>query len=468
MENDRIDDQATLSVQEPSDLERIAVRIRELLQDDMAAEAVTRFFRLRPPDQADVMAQMPRELQAELLSWLTPGVLGEIIEELEPEEAVELSQDLETQKLSQVLDEAAPEVAADVLRGLPEEVAARALNEMREAGDVTPLLLYEDDDAGGRMSPEFITLAEGMTVAEALAYVQRLAQDLDPSDVAHIFVLDQDDVLKGEVGLGQLVLARAYQRISLIMDTHVISVPAETDQEQCARLMERYDLRNLAVVDEDGKLVGVLRLEDMINVFEGEATEDMYRMIGVGGEERALGPFLHAVRGRLPWLCLNLGTAILAGLVITLFQSTLVQAVALAAFLPVIAGQGGIAGTQTLTLIVRSLALGEISPANARRLLVKEVGLGLVHGLALGVLIGVIALVWRGSGYLALVVAVSMVLNMAVAAVSGVLVPFGLKALRIDPALASAVVVTTVTDVVGFLVYLGLAAAAIGLITGSL
>ena len=232
--------------------------------------------------------------------------------------------------------------------------------------------------------------------------------------------------------------------------------------------MERYDIRRLPVVDSENKLVGVLILEDMIGVFEDEATEDMYRMIGVHRREEALGPFWRSVRNRLPWLCVNLGTAVLAGLVITMFQSTLGQVVALAAFLPVIAGQGGIAGTQTLTLIVRSLALGEIGSGSTRRLLAKEVGLGLVHGAVLGVMVGVITLAWKGSEYLALVVGLAMVSNMIVAGISGVLVPLGLRALRIDPALASAVAVTTMTDVIGFLIYLGLATLAIGLITRSL
>ena len=232
--------------------------------------------------------------------------------------------------------------------------------------------------------------------------------------------------------------------------------------------MERYNLRNLAVVDDEGKLVGVLKIEDMIDVFEDEATEDMYKMIGVGEGERVLGPFWLSVRSRLPWLCVNLGTALLAGLVVTLFKSTIDKAVVLAAFLPVIAGQGGIAGTQTLTLIVRSMALGEISSANARRLLAKELGLGLVHGAVLGVLVGAIVLAWAGSNeYLALVVGLAMFSNMIVAGISGVVVPFSLRALRIDPALASAVAVTTLTDVVGFLIYLGLASLAIGLITTS-
>ena len=468
MDEDRTTQDEGFSVREPADLDRVAKRFSELLVQDMAPEAVTRFSRLQPADQADVMALLTRENQAQLLSLLTPKGLGTIIEELEPAEAVELSQDLDPEQLPRVLDETSPDVAADVLRGLPEEVATKTLKAMEEAEDITPLLEYEDDDAGGLMTPEFIALREGMTVSQAMSFVRRWAQDRDPTDVSHLFVVDTNGVLKGGISLAQLVLAKPYQRISLLMRTEVISVPPETDQEQCARLMERYNLRNLPVVDDAGVLVGALKIENMIDVFEHEATEDMYRMIGVGQEEKALGPFWRSVRSRLPWLCVNLGSVVLAGLVITLFESTLLRAVALAAFLPVVAGQGGIAGTQTLTLIVRSLALGEISSRNARRLVAKEFGLGLVHGIALGVLAGLIALVWKGSEYLALVVALAMAANLVVATVSGVVVPLGLKALRIDPALASAVAVTTVTDVVGFLVYLGLATLAIGKITGSL
>ena len=468
MEEGRTTESVEPLLPEHEDLDQIATWVRELLERGMGAEAVTRLMRLRPPDQADVMARLTAEAQADLLGWLTPNAVGSIIEELDAKDAVELSQRMEPEQLSQVLDAASPDAAADVLRGLPEEMATRTLEKMEQAEDVAPLMEYEDDDAGGLMTPEFIALRDTMTVIQAMAFVRRWAEDLDPEDLSYLFVVDSGDVLNGVISLAQLVLANPYQRISLLMDPDVISVPAETDQEQCARLIERYNLRNLPVVDDDGKLVGVLKVEDMIDVFDDEATEDMYRMFGVAEEERALGPFWRSVRGRLPWLCVNLGTAILAGLVIMRFESTLERALVLAAFLPVIAGQGGIAGTQTLTIIVRSLALGEIGPGSARRLLTKEVGLGLVHGIALGVLVGVVALVWQRSGYLALVVALAMVSNLVIAGIGGVLVPLGFRALRIDPALASAVAVTTVTDVFGFLVYLGLATLAIGLITASL
>ena len=442
--------------------------IGQLLESALPSEAVTRLTRLRPPDQAQVMAQLSQGLQAELLNLLSSDNLSAIIEELERSDAVELSQSLRPEQLPEVLDQARPDVAADVLRDLPEDIAAQILNQMKAAEEVAPLLEYEDDDAGGLMTPEFVALRDSMTVSQAMGFVRRWAEELRPEDISQLFVVDKDGVLTGGISLAQLVLARPYQYISLIMDPDVISVAAETDQERCARLVERYNLRSLPVVDDERRLVGVLKLEEIIDVVEDEATEDMYRMVGVAQEERVLGPFWRSVRGRLPWLCVNLVTVLMAGFVITSFESTLSRAIVLAAFLPVIAGQGGIAGTQTLTLVVRSLALGEIAPGSARRLLAKEVGLGLVHGVALGALIGVIAFVWKGSGYLALVAALAMFSNLVIAGISGVLVPLGFRAIRIDPALSSAVAVTTFTDVIGLLVYLGLAASMIGLITGSL
>ncbi len=453
-----------VSAQEPVDIDQVASQLRELMENRLTEEAIVRFSRLRAPDQAGVLPRLPSELQALLTSRLSPEDLGSIIEEMETPAAVELSQRIEPGILPQVLDKTSPDIAADVLRALPQEAAATTLEQMREAADVIPLLGYEDDDAGGLMTPDFIALREGMTVAQALSFFKYAARDFDPEDVNYLFVVDNEGVLKGIVSLAQIVLGLPHQRISLLMNPDVISVPVDTDQEEAARLMDRYNVSHLAVVDEAGKLVGALKLESIIEVLEEEATEDMYRMIGVDEEEKVLGPFWHSVRSRLPWLCVNLATAILAGFVVSLFESTLAKAAVLASFLPVIAGQGGIAGTQTLTLMVRSIALGEVTFKNMRWLLLKETGLGVVHGAALAILVGAIAIMWKGNEWLALVVFVAMIGNLIVAGVSGVIVPLGFKAMRIDPALSSAVAVTTFTDVLGFLIYLGLASTTIGLI----
>ncbi len=458
------------AVDEWGDVARVASILEDLADEGLITEAMVRLKRLRIADQAEALLRISPEAQVVLLAVLPSEDLGAIIEVLEVEDAVAVCEKIENSKLPEVFDAASPEIAADVLKALEPASAEDVLAEMETAPEVIPLLEYEDDDAGGLMTPEFVALRETMNVGQALDFVRLWAREVgpDPEYLHYLFVVDWDGALKGGLSLAQLVLASRSQFVSLLMDEDIISVGVETDQEEAARLMERYDIFNLPVVDDDGRLVGVVWLDDMIRVLDDEATEDMFRMIGVAEEEKALGPFWRSVRNRLPWLVVNLGTAVLAGYVITLFQSTMGQVVALAAFLPVIAGQGGIAGTQTLTLIIRSITLGEVSPANTRRLLLKEFGLGLVHGLALGLVVGVIAFIWKGSEYLALVVGIAMAANLVVAGISGVVVPLGFRALRIDPALSSAVAVTTLTDVFGFLVYLGLATAAIGLIVGSL
>ena len=245
-------------------------------------------------------------------------------------------------RLSNVFDTTSPDITADVLKGLSPETANTALSSMETAPDVIPLLEYEDDDAGGLMTPEFIALRETMNVAQALDFVRLWASEIgpDPEYMHYLFVVDRNGGLKGGLSLAQLVLAIRTRQVSLLMDENIISVSVQTDQEEAARLMERYDIFNLPVVDDDGRLVGVVWLDDMIRVLDEEATEDMFRMIGVAEEEKALGPFWQSVKNRLPWLIVNLGTAVIAGFVITLFQSTMGQVVALAAFLPVIAGQG--------------------------------------------------------------------------------------------------------------------------------
>ena len=458
------------AVDEWGDVARVASILEDLADEGLITEAMVRLKRLRIADQAEALLRISPEAQVVLLAVLPSEDLGAIIEVLEVEDAVAVCEKIENSKLPEVFDAASPEIAADVLKALEPASAEDVLAEMETAPEVIPLLEYEDDDAGGLMTPEFVALRETMNVGQALDFVRLWAREVgpDPEYLHYLFVVDWDGALKGGLSLAQLVLASRSQFVSLLMDEDIISVGVETDQEEAARLMERYDIFNLPVVDDDGRLVGVVWLDDMIRVLDDEATEDMFRMIGVAEEEKALGPFWRSVRNRLPWLVVNLGTAVLAGFVITLFQSTMGQVVALAAFLPVIAGQGGIAGTQTLTLIIRSITLGEVSPANTRRLLLKEFGLGLVHGLALGLVVGVIAFIWKGSEYLALVVGIAMAANLVVAGISGVIVPLGFRALKIDPALSSAVAVTTLTDVFGFLVYLGLATAAIGLIVGSL
>lgn len=429
--------------------------------------AISKFASLRSVDQADVLVKLSRSVRIKLLSFLTPKNMGLIVNRLDRDDVALISQEVNHEQLSLILDEARPDIAADILRDLSVNERAETLSGMRGSDDVVPLMDYEDRDAGGLMTPEFIALGSTMTVTQAMDFVRNASSSMDVAEVTYILVVNSQEALVGGLNVSKLVVSEPQKIIAEIMHTEIISVNAGTDREECARIMERYNLLALPVVNDQGKLEGIVKIEDMIYVVQEEATEDMYKMVGVGEEAKLLGPFWNSVRGRLPWLCINLATAGIAALVITLFQETIQQVVALAAFLPVIAGQGAIVGTQTLTLVVRSMALGEIDKSDARILLIKELLLGLAHGAALGLIAGLIAFLWHGNQYLALVVGIAMLGNLIVAGISGVILPLGLKKLKVDPALSSAVVVTTVTDVVGFLIYLGLATMALSYIIGA-
>jgi magnesium transporter len=352
-----------------------------------------------------------------------------------------------------------PDEAADLLGDLPPQQAADALDAMVEPEDVRPLLIHPDETAGGQMTSVRVTLHREMTVEQAIAHLRRLG----PAEEAYyLFVVDDDVRLVGVVSLRQLIVSPAKARIEHIMDPDVIAVMAGADQEEAARLMSRYDLLALPVVDTQEHLLGIITHDDLVDVLEDEATEDIYRLGGVPEEQPPGAPFVGALRTRLPWLVVNLVTAMVSVTVLSIFESTISQVAALAAFLPIVGGVSGSAGTQTLTVTVRSLALGEMDPQDGLHTLGREVLVGLTNGLTIGILIGIIALMWKGTPLLGLVVGAATFLNMIGAAAAGVLVPLGMQVLKADPALASPILVTTATDSLGYLIYLGLATLVIG------
>jgi magnesium transporter len=349
-------------------------------------------------------------------------------------------------------------VAADILKDLPQERSQEILEGMQESQGVIPLLEHPDDTAGGLMVPDYPVVRESLSAANALDQLRLLGSRAE--DFGSIFVIDDDNKLVGTVSITRLALARPSTVIADLVQREFVSVRTDADQEESVRLMERYNVNELPVLDQEGQLVGVILAEDMVDVAEEEATEDMYRMAAVAGE-RILGPVRASLKNRLPWLYVNLATAFLAAMVVSLFESTIASVVALAVFMPVVAGQGGIAGTQTVTLVVRSMALGELHSSLSMRLLLRESTLGLINGVLLGVVVGVIAFAWKGNPMLGLVLCLAMLGNMIIAALAGAGVPLLLRSLNLDPAVSSSVFVTTFTDVLGFLLFLGLASAAL-------
>ena len=417
------------------------------------------FLKLHPADLADRLQRLSLEEAQRILAELPPTLAARVLAELEHDRQHELLKTLPVQKLTPLLYELLPNVVADLVPALPPPVRRATLDALstEQRQRVQALLRYAPDTAGGIMSDRFITLREDITVEEVRELLRAHAQEERTQDVAYLYVTDAAQRLVGIVSLRDLVFRRAERRMSEIMNRDVKFVRAEDDQEKTAQQFEHYHYLGLPVLDKEGRLVGVVKASDALEVAQAEATEDMQLMVGLSGEERALTPWQTAVRRRLPWLYINLATAFLAAFVVGLFESTIAKWTALAVFLPVIAGQGGNAGMQTLTIIVRDLALGEISPGEGRRALFKELVLGLVNGLAVGVVVGLIGWWWKGSVILGVVACAALVLNQLSAAFAGVAIPFGLKALRVDPALASSIFVTTVTDVAGFFFFLGLA-----------
>jgi magnesium transporter len=419
-------------------------------------DAATEYLRtLHPADSAEVLTWLEPEQQAVLVDRLKADELAEVFAQMSEEAMAEVAQHLDVAELADVLDEMEPDAAADLINELEPAEAAEVLEQMDEAEPVTRLLAYDPDTAGGIMNLPPPSLRRQMTVADAFAFVKKNYRDA--SEIFYLYVLDRNSRLIGVVNLRALILADPTQTVDSIMNRDVITAQVDMDQEEVAQILARYDLLAVPVVDAENRLVGIISVDDVVDVIEEEATEDLYRLAQVGENAEIFSPISQSVRSRLPWLIVNLGTAFLASSVVALFENTIAQVALLAAFMPIVAGQGGNAGTQTMTIIVRSLALGEIDRQDALPALLHEIVIGLVHGLTLGALVGAIAWIWKGNPMLGVVIGLAMLGNLLVAAVAGVSVPMLLKLLRVDPALASSVFVTAATDTMGFLLFLGMA-----------
>lgn len=350
-----------------------------------------------------------------------------------------------------------PDDAVDVIEQLPREEQKELLGQM-EAEEVElleELIAYPPDTAGGIMSPQVVALSKEMTVEEATSELRRAAEEAET--IYYAYVVDEEQRLLGVLSMRDLALSPPRRRISEIMIRDLLKVETGIDKEEVARVFDRYNYLALPVVDLEGHLLGIVTVDDVIDVMSEEATEDMHKMVGVAKEERVFSPIRSSLKRRLPWLYINLVTAFLAAGVVALFEGTIARIAALAIFMPIIAGQGGNAGVQAVTVIVRGIALGEIEVGEGRRALVKELSLGLFHGLAIGIPVALVALFWRGDPWLGLIVGLAMFLNMAIAGIFGAAIPLGLRLVGLDPALSASIFLTAATDIFGLFLLLGLA-----------
>ena len=434
--------------------------VKRLLRIGATANLLNLLQKQHPADLAQIFSELQekdREASFSLLAERNGRLAMETISELGPESGAALLATRSAEEIAKLAQEIPSDDAAALIDYLPEELSASVLDLMRpkESGVVENLLEYEEQTAGRIMNPHVFALSEDMTVGEAITELQN---NRDVEMVFYLYVVDERKHLVGVVSLRRLLLVSPETPLKRIMTADLVSARVDTDQEEVARQVAAYNLLAIPVTDEENKLVGIITVDDVIDVIKDEATEDIYRLAGVAGDERAFTPARESLQKRLPWLAINLVTAFLAAAVVALFEKQIDLFPVLAIFMPIVAGMGGNAGTQTLTVIVRGIALGELTWSNSRNALLKEAAVGVGNGLVLGVIAALVVWITRGSPVLGAVLGMAMIINMFVAATAGTLVPLGLRAVNVDPALASSVFITTMTDVFGFFSFLGLAA----------
>lgn len=468
MQADRLDDPVTDAPELPIRDEegRLSPDFIEAVEKAIAAEDRDGLLALagdlHEADSGDLLEALTEDDRSAYVRLLGEEFDYTALTETDEAVRVKLLEELPNEEIAEGLGELDSDDAVYILEDLDEEDQAAILEELPYAdrAQLQKSLDYPEESAGRRMQTEFIAVAPFWTVGQTIDYM-REAQDL-PDDFYEIYVVDPAFHLLGAVALDKILRTRREEKVTSIMTETRHAVLATEDQEEVARMFERYNLVSSAVVDENDRLVGVLTVDDIVDVIQEEAEEDLMALAGVGDEEIS-DSVVTIARSRFTWLVVNLATAILASVVIALFEDTIEAMVALAVLMPIVASMGGNAGTQTMTVAVRGIATQELGARNMLRVLNREVVVSFVNGVALAILVGITAALWFDNQGLGIVIGGAIIINMIFAGLSGLLIPLALDRVGVDPAIASSVFVTTVTDVVGFFAFLGIAALWFGL-----
>ena len=432
-------------------------RVLDLLRSHATQEAIALVADLRPAEAAQVLEQLGPGDLGEIIGGLPPGVLSGVIEYAVASTRSDIIRLLDAETLTETIAAVPDDLATDMVHELDEDVATQVMDALPEERreELEQLLTYPDDSAGGRMTGQVITVLPEITTGQAIEQLRTI--HADATRPFYLYVTSPDRKLLGVLNVRSLIVAPPSTPVTDLMTADVITVEAQTDQEEAAHILTRYNLQALPVVDGHGHLLGTITSDDLFDVLEEEATEDLYRLALVHEDEDLRGVW-SSIRNRLPWLTVNLVTAMAAAWVVSFFEDTLARVAILAAFLPVIGGQGGNAGIQTLTIVVRSLAIERIAPRDTLNLVRHEAVVGLILGLVTGLIVGLIGWAWQGNAWLGLVVLGGLTVNTLVGTVFGVLIPMTLNRLKWDPALSGGIWLTTATDISGFLAFLGTAA----------
>ena len=421
------------------------LRVRDIMRPLHPSEVADLFEALPPETRNELWVHIAKDSEGEVLSHASTAVRTGLLEHMAPAEVAAATEGLDTDDV------------ADILQDLPERVAGEVLRSMDEQNRerVAAALVYEEDTAGGLMNVDAIAVRSDVDIDVVLRYLRLLPELPDNTD--RLMVVDRANVYLGWLPLSDLVTADPESNVGEIMLTGESGIRAQLDAREVAVLFEQRDLLSAPVIDDDGKLLGRITVDDVVDVIREENERSLMSAAGLDEEYDIFAPIWSTTRRRTLWLAVNLATAFLAAWVIGLFEATIEQLVALAVLMPVVASMGGIAGTQTLTIMIRGLALGHVGAANARSVLYREITVGLLNGILWAMVVAAIAAAWFGNPKLGAVIGCAMVFNLLTAAFAGAAIPLALKRLDIDPALAGGVLLTTITDVVGFFAFLGLA-----------
>lgn len=421
------------------------VRMRRLLASLHPAETAHLLESLPPAERKVCWPIINPELRGEVLSYIGEDVRTGLMTDMDTADLLSATEDLDTDDVVDILQDLPDHIMQEVLRAMDSQRRRR----------VEAILAYEEDTAGGLMNTDIVTIRSDVTLEVVLRYLRKFGEL--PENTDSLYVIDHKDRYIGSLRLSQLVSRSRSLSVSEVMSHQVEPIPANMSDTEVARRFEKHDLISAPVVDKDNRLLGRITIDDVVDVIRDEAEHSLLSMAGLSEDEDTFAPVKKSVRGRSIWLGINLITAFMAAAVIGLFDTTIEKMVALAVLMPIVASMGGIAGSQTLTLVIRSMALGQLNDKNQRWLLRKEFFVGVINGAIWATVIALLAYIWFGNLILGFLIGAAIIVNMTAAALAGVTIPVALKRLGIDPALSGSVLLTTVTDVIGFMAFLGFA-----------
>ena len=422
------------------------IQVRRILNRSLPAAEVAHLLEASPPKVRTILWNLiDKDSGGDILQYLNEEVGGEILNRMDPQELLDVTSGLDTDDIADLLQQLPDQVIQEVLRSM----------ETKDRKRIEAVLSYPEDTAGGLMDIDTITVRADITVDVVLRYL-RMLQTI-PNMTDSLPVVSRRDQLIGLLAINKLLVSEPSSTVREVMDTDIVTIPADMDEVEVAQLFERHDLVSAPVISDKGKILGRITIDDVVDVIRDEADHSFMGMAGLTEDEDTFAPALKAARRRTVWLSINLLTALMASYVIGLFEATLEKVVALAILMPIVASMGGVAGSQTLTLLIRGIALGHVEGPNAKWLLQREVIMGVMNGVLWATVVAVIAVWWFSDPMIGVIIALAMVINLIAAAFAGATLPIVLRRLNIDPAVAGGVLLTTITDVVGFMSFLGLA-----------